>query len=59
MKNTFRNEQMELLLNFDLPEGIALNDSLLENTYVSLICILNNIPLIICGKPGSSKTLSI
>ena len=30
----------------------------MENTFCILICILNKIPLIITGEPGTSKTLS-
>ena len=41
-----------------LPNDIAMNRSLKENVLTILVCILNKIPLFICGKPGSSKTQS-
>ena len=47
-----------LIKNFIIPEGIAKNKSLKENLFLLFFCIINKIPLIICGKPGRSKTLS-
>jgi hypothetical protein len=41
-----------------LPPDIAINCALKENIFTMLVCLLNRIPLIICGKPGSSKTQS-
>ena len=38
--------------------GIALNRALKENLFSMFICISSNIPLIIIGKPGTSKSLS-
>ena len=38
--------------------GIALNRALKENLFSIFICIINKIPLIIIGKPGTSKSLS-
>ena len=38
--------------------GIALNRALRENLFSIFICIINKIPLIIIGKPGTSKSLS-
>jgi hypothetical protein len=43
----------------EIPKGIGKNTPLRENVFVIITCILNDIPLIICGKPGSSKTLAI
>ena len=45
--------------NFIIPKGIAKNQALKENLFSALYCIVNKIPLIICGKPGRSKTLCI
>ena len=45
--------------NFIIPKGISKNQALKENLFSALYCIVNKIPLIICGKPGRSKTLSI
>ena len=39
-------------------KGIALNRALRENLFTCFICIDNNIPLIIVGKPGTGKSLS-
>ena len=41
------------------PPDTALNTALLENVFVALISILNRIPVMIVGKPGSSKSLSV
>ena len=43
----------------DVDKGIALNRSLMENLFTSFICIVNRIPLIIVGKPGEGKSLTI
>ena len=47
-------EQMTIEKN----SGIALNRALRENLFSIFICIINTIPLIIIGKPGTSKSLS-
>ena len=39
-------------------KGIALSRVLRENLFTTYICISNNVPLIIIGKPGTSKSLS-
>lgn len=36
-----------------------MNQALSENLFVSIVCILNKIPIFIVGKPGTSKTLAI
>ena len=38
--------------------GIALNRALRENLFTCFVCIDNNVPLIIVGKPGTGKSLS-
>ena len=43
----------------DLLQKAVLNRPLLENIFALWICIITRIPLLICGKPGTSKTLSI
>lgn len=40
-----------------IPENIALNKPLKENFITMLACYDGKIPLIICGAPGTSKTL--
>lgn len=44
---------------FQLEPGIALNEALSENLFLSVVCILNKIPLFLVGKPGTSKTLAL
>ena len=39
-------------------KGVAKNRALLENLFSLYFCVVNKIPLIICGKPGSAKSLS-
>ena len=51
-------EENYMLNNFDIPKGIAKNRNLKENIFILFFCIINKIPLITCGKPGRSKTLS-
>jgi hypothetical protein len=51
---------MNYIINsFIIPKGIAKNQALKENLFSAFFCIVNKIPLIICGKPGRSKTLCI
>lgn len=42
----------------ELPPGIARNAALKENLFAIAVTMQCNIPLIINGPPGSSKTLS-
>ena len=43
---------------YEKEKGIALNRALRENLFTCFISIVNNIPLIIIGKPGTGKSLS-
>jgi MoxR-like ATPase len=43
----------------EIKAGIGKNYPLTENIFVIITCVLNQIPLIITGKPGSSKTLAM
>ena len=52
------SEKSGLMKHMDIPSGIALNRALTDNIFVLFTCILNKIPVILCGKPGTSKTLS-
>ncbi|KAH3743879.1 E3 ubiquitin-protein ligase RNF213 [Pelomyxa schiedti] len=54
-----RKEQKDYLKRMELPPGTALNEALLENVFVLLVCILNKIPIFLVGKPGCSKSLSM
>lgn len=51
-------EQDFILDNISLNKGIGKNKSLKENIFLLFIALVTNIPLIIIGKPGSSKSLS-
>ena len=52
-------QELDLMVGkFKLPLRIAATQALKENIYATVICILNKMPLIIVGPPGSSKTLS-
>ena len=60
-KNYFdiiQKEKEYIISKIKIPPGIAKNTSLLENVFSLFVCIVNKIPLIICGKPGTSKSLS-
>ena len=45
-------------MSIEKSKGIALNRALRENLFTIFMCITNNVPLIIVGKPGTSKSLS-
>lgn len=45
-------EQESYLGEMEVPNGTAHNTALLENVFVTLVCILNKIPVFIVGKPG-------
>jgi hypothetical protein len=51
--------QQNFVSNLEIEPGIALNQALSENLFVTIVCILNKIPIFIVGKPGTSKTLAI
>ena len=54
----FENECDYIIEEINLDKGIAKNRILKENIFLQFIAITSNIPLIIIGKPGSSKSLS-
>jgi hypothetical protein len=56
-----RNEQDFLLKEMEVEKvkGIGLNNSLKENIFLMFFSIYSYIPLIVVGKPGCSKSLSI
>ena len=53
------DEQKDIINRMELPDAIAINIALLENVFTLLVCVVNKIPLFICGKPGCSKSLSV
>lgn len=40
-------------------DKIALNKALKENIFVTFVCVMNKIPVLIVGNPGSSKSLAV
>lgn len=52
-------EQRDIISRMEIPPGIAINSSLLENVFIVLVCLLNYIPVFVVGKPGSGKTLAL
>ena len=59
VKKILENEKQDILARMQLPEGTALNQALTENIFALIPCIINKIPIFICGKPGCSKSLAI
>jgi len=51
--------QREFVSVMNLGDGIALNEALCENLFMILCSILNQIPIFVIGKPGSSKSLAM
>ena len=51
-------EKQFLISKMKMPLGIAKNSTLMENIFVLFVCIINKISIIMCGKPGTSKSLS-
>ena len=52
-------EKMVLINQMVLPPGTGKNRALTDNIFVLFTCIVNQIPVILCGKPGSSKTSAL
>jgi hypothetical protein len=74
LRNVYQGEAIDFLERFKIlsrlfgkdvekleviPQNITLNVPLLENLLAIYVCVLCKIPLIICGKPGTSKSLSV
>ena len=52
-------EQTDYLARMELPRETAINQALKENIFAIIPCVVNKIPIFICGKPGCSKSLTI
>ena len=52
-------EEEFLLDQIELDKGIGKNQSLKENIFLSFLALVTNIPLIIVGKSGTGKSLSV
>ena len=59
LEEMINEEQRDIVTRMELPPAVAINRALLENVFTLLVCIINKIPLFICGKPGCSKSLSV
>ena len=56
----FLKLEEEFLLNLiELDKGIGKNNLLKENVFLLFLSIITKIPLIIIGKPGTGKSLSV
>jgi MoxR-like ATPase len=51
--------QLSFVNQMRLGPGIAKNEALKENLFMVLISVLNQIPIFVVGKPGSSKSLAL
>ena len=54
-----RIEQDYLVDQIEIDKGIGKNNLLKENIFLLFLSVITNIPLIMIGKPGSGKSLSI
>ena len=54
-----KEESLYIANNVNLERGTAKNEALLENLFSLFVCILNQIPLFIVGKPDTSKSMSV
>ncbi len=55
-------EQHKYVGRMNVPEhlcAVAMNNALLENVFVLLVCIVNRMAVFLVGKPGCLKTLSM
>lgn len=59
MEKIVLSTQRGLCSKLVVQEGVAMNAALMENLYVTLVCICNKVPVFVVGKPGSSKTLTM
>ncbi len=59
LNKLLENEKMALINRMELLLGTAKNRALTDNIFVLFTCIINRLPVILCGQPGSSKTLSV
>ncbi|CAG8562549.1 11938_t:CDS:10 [Diversispora eburnea] len=58
-REIIKQEQDDIVKRMNMPPNTALNEALLENVLVMIVCILTRIPAFIIGAPGSSKSLAI
>ena len=59
LEQIVQQQQKRFCRRMVLEDGIAMNEALMENLFVCIVCVLNRIPVFVVGKPGSSKTLTM
>ncbi|CAF1514684.1 unnamed protein product [Didymodactylos carnosus] len=59
LEELLRDGQKKLIDGMELPADTATNRALSENIFVLVACIVNRIPIILCGKSGCSKASSV
>ena len=52
-------QELDLICRMEVPKDIALNKALMENVFAIVPCIFCKVPIFICGKPGTSKSLAV
>ena len=57
--DTIDTVQRSFVDRMKFPSGIALNEALCENVFMILVSTLNQIPIFVVGKPGTSKSLAM
>lgn len=62
--NDILNGEQEILVKrarnlHKIPQDIAVNTPFKENLLTMFVCIFSRTPLFVCGKPGSSKTITV
>ena len=59
LEKILEDAENQLLAQMNLPNDMVLNRALKENIFVLFSCIMNQIPVFLCGKPGASKTSAV
>jgi hypothetical protein len=59
LDTALEDAMQQILDETEVPQGIARTTGLKENVFMTFVCALSRVPLIIIGPPGSSKTLSV
>lgn len=58
MEAVVESEEVDIVARMSLPPSTAINAAVRENILVVFTCIYAKVPLLLCGKPGCSKTLA-
>ncbi|ETO07917.1 hypothetical protein RFI_29473, partial [Reticulomyxa filosa] len=53
------SEIRNLSESFEMPARVALHNNLKENLFLLFFCVVTSTPMILVGRPGTSKTLSL